>query len=77
MKVADGEGDGICDRWLEAAAFAHRVLGEGYLCVETEVEASAPAPATRVHAAAPAPRSWDRRYECVRRYSTFEVGFVV
>ena len=48
VKVADGEGYGICGRGQEAAAPAHKVLSQGDLCVETEVEASAPVPAAGV-----------------------------
>jgi hypothetical protein len=58
VKVADGEGYGICGRWQEAAAPSHKVLGESHLCVDTEVEASAPVPAARGPAAAPAPGAW-------------------
>ncbi len=58
VKVADGEGYGVCCRWQEAAVPAHKMLGEGNLCVETEEEASAPVPAARGHAAASAPGAW-------------------
>jgi hypothetical protein len=54
VKVVDCEGNGICGRWQEAAASAHKVLSEGHLCVETEVEASAPVSAARGPVAAPA-----------------------
>ena len=58
VKVADGEGNGICGRWWKASASAHKVLGEGHLCVETEVEASAPVPAARGLVAASALGAW-------------------
>jgi len=58
VKVADGEGNGICGRWQETAAPAHKVLSEGDLCIETEVEASAPVSATRGPAGAPASGAW-------------------
>ena len=56
MKVSDGEGYDIRDRWQEAAAPAHKVLCEGHLCVETKAEATAPASAAKVPAAASASR---------------------
>ena len=58
MKAADCEGNGICGRWQETAAPAHKVLSEGDLCIETEVEASAPVSATRGPAGAPASGAW-------------------
>jgi hypothetical protein len=58
LEVADCEENGICGRWQEAAAPAHK----GHLCVESEVEASAHVPAARGSAAAPAPGAW-----CVRK----------
>ena len=33
MVVADGNGDGVGGRWLEAPSSAHHVLREGCLCV--------------------------------------------
>jgi hypothetical protein len=39
--VADGDGDGVGDRWLEAPSSAHHVLREGCLCVEVKMESSA------------------------------------
>jgi hypothetical protein len=54
VSVSDGEGNGVRDRWQEAAAPAHKVLGEGHLRVEAEVEATAPASATKSPAAASA-----------------------
>ena len=38
--VADGDGDGVCGRWLEAPSSAHQVLREGCLCVVIEMESS-------------------------------------
>ena len=40
MIVADGDGYGVGGRRLEAPSPAHKVLREGCLCVEIEVEAS-------------------------------------
>ena len=54
VKVADGEGYGVRCRWQKDAAPAHKVLGEGYLCVETRAEAKAPASAARGPTAASA-----------------------
>jgi hypothetical protein len=56
VKVADGEGYGVCGRWQEAAP-AHKMLGEGHLCVETEAKAMAPASSAKVPAAASASES--------------------
>ena len=39
--VADGDGDGVGGRWLEAPSPAHQMLREGCLCVEAEMEFSA------------------------------------
>ncbi len=59
VRVADSKGNGICDRWQEAAVHAHKVLSEGHLCVEIKVEAtSASVSAARGPAATPAPRAW-------------------
>ncbi len=58
VKVADGDGYGVGCRWQEAATPAQKVLGESHLCVENEVEASAPVPAARGPAAKPAPGAW-------------------
>jgi hypothetical protein len=58
VKVADCEGNGICGRWHEATALAHKMLSDGYLCIETEVEASAPDLAARGQATAPASGVW-------------------
>ena len=52
VKIADCEENGICGRWLEAAALAHTVLSEGQLCVDTEIDTSAPVTAARGPAAA-------------------------
>jgi hypothetical protein len=52
MKVADGERYGVPGRWQEVAAHAHKVMGEGHLCVETEAEAMTTASATENPAAA-------------------------
>ncbi len=54
MKVSDGEENGVRDRWQEAAAPAHKVLGEGHLRVEAKVEAMAPASSAKGPAAASA-----------------------
>ncbi len=58
MKVADGEGYGVCGRWQKVAAPPHKVLSKDYLCVEAKVEASASAPATGGPAAAPTSEAW-------------------
>ena len=52
VKVSDGEENGVRDRWQEAAVPAHKVLGEGNLCVEAKVEATAPVSAAKGPAAA-------------------------
>ena len=52
VKVFDGEGNGVRDRRQEAAAPAHKVLGEGHMRVEAKVEATAPASAAKGPAAA-------------------------
>ena len=57
VKVADGEGYGVCGRWQEVAAPALKVLGEGQLCVETEAEAMGPALSTKVSASPSASES--------------------
>ena len=54
VKVSDGERNGVRDRWQEAAALAHKVLGEGYLRVEAKAEAMAPASSAKGPAAASA-----------------------
>jgi len=58
VKDANCEGNGICGWWQEAAVPAHKVLSEGHLCVETEVEASALVSAARDPAAAPSSGVW-------------------
>ena len=50
--VADGDGDGVGGRWLEAPSSAHHVLREGCLSVEVEVEASSSGAAAEGPAAA-------------------------
>ena len=57
VKVADSEGYGVCGRWQEAAAPAHKVLSEGHLCIEAKVEATAPAPSTGGPAAEPSSKA--------------------
>ena len=36
VEVADSEVYGVCGRWLEVAAPAHKVLNESHLCVEAK-----------------------------------------
>ena len=50
--VADGDGDGVGGRWLEAPSSAHQVLREGCLSVEIKVEASSSGAAAEGQAAA-------------------------
>ena len=54
MNAADGEGDcvGRCRSFVVSTA--HKVLGEGHMCVEVEVKSSTPAPAVNVLATSPA-----------------------
>jgi hypothetical protein len=54
VKVHDGKGNGVRDRWQEVAAPAHKVLGEGNLFVEAKAETMAPASAAKGSAAASA-----------------------
>jgi hypothetical protein len=51
VKVADGEGDGVCSCWSEAVSPAHEVLGESHMCFEGKVEAASPVSAARGPAA--------------------------
>ena len=44
--ISDGEGDGVRSWWLYVASPPHRVMGEGHLCIEVEVEAAVPGFAT-------------------------------
>ncbi len=51
VKVTDGEGDDVGSRKLKVVSSAQKVMSEGHLRVEIEVENFAPAPAARGPAA--------------------------
>jgi hypothetical protein len=57
MEVADGEGDGVLSRWLKITSPAHQMMGEGHMCIEVEVEASALVSAMRGPATSPSAKS--------------------
>ena len=58
VKVANSKGYGVCGRWQETAALAHKALSESHMCVEANVEATALAPAPGGPATAPASEDW-------------------
>jgi hypothetical protein len=54
VEVSNGKGEGVGRGRHEAVASSHKVLGEGHMSVEAEVEAHAPGSAMRDAASSPA-----------------------
>ncbi len=53
--IADGEGDCVGGRWLEANSPAHQVLSEGLLCGVAKMETSATSASSKGPGAASPP----------------------